>query len=135
MAYDRKGFKNKLLGTLSGAITHFYMVKFAERNGQTKWVEHWRTEIDRLVNMDLVVTLVSEIKGKWDKKRALEESLADVQAADRRYRTAAAHYVARVYSIKKLSKNLAPGVETEFFDLVRQAVESALSPQGEPDES
>lgn len=126
MAYDRKTFKNKLLGTLSGAITHFYMVKLAELNGQTKWVQHWKAEIDRLINMEFVVTAITEIKGKWDKRRAIAETLADLEAADKRYRTAAANYVAKVYKLKKLNKELSPSVEDAFHALVHQASESAL---------
>ena len=127
MAYDRKTFKNKLLGTLSGAVTHFYMVQFAELNGQTKWVQHWKGEIDRLLNMEFVVTAITEIKGTWDKRKAIAETLADLAAADKRYRTAAANYVAKVYKLKKLKKDLPTGVEQEFHDMVHEATESALS--------
>src|SRR5438132_11211259 len=74
MAFDRKTFKDKLQDILGAALTHFYMVKLARLNSQTKWVQHWETELDRLVNMDAVRVLVSATKGRWDKERALAES-------------------------------------------------------------
>src|SRR5438445_3832140 len=95
IALKRKGFKDKLLETLGAALMHFYMVKLAEQNQQTKWVQHWRTEIDRLVNMDTVRVLISTTKGHWDRRKALGESLADVRTADSGYRRIAANYVAR----------------------------------------
>ena len=45
MAFDRKTFKNRLLGILSGALAHYYMIELADRNKQTKWVHHWRGEV------------------------------------------------------------------------------------------
>jgi hypothetical protein len=128
MAFDRKTFKDKLLGVLSGAITHFYMVKLATQNRQTKWVQHWKTEIDRLVNLDTVTILVSEIKGHWDKGKALAESIRDVRSADSGYRRVAANYVARVYQLKKLRKDLPQGIEAEFYAMIEEAAERALSP-------
>jgi hypothetical protein len=131
MAFDRKSFKNRLLGTLGGAITHYYMVKLAELNKQTKWVQHWNKEVDRLINMDLVVTVVSEIKGRWDKRKAIAECLADIKAADRRYRTVAANYVAKVYKLKKINKQLAAEVDRPFYETVHETVEAALRSSAE----
>lgn len=99
----------------------------AELNGQGKWVQHWKGEFDRLINMEFVVTAITEIKGHWDKRKAIAETLADLAAADKRYRTAAANYVAKVYKLKKVKKDLPDGVQDEFLDMVREATESALS--------
>jgi hypothetical protein len=59
-------------------------------------------EIDRLIHMDTVRILVSEVKGNWDKTKALAESIRDVQAADSGYRRVAANYIAKVYQLKKI---------------------------------
>lgn len=134
MAFDRKTFKDKLQDILGGAITHFYMIQLAVLNRQTKWVRHWQTEVDRLINMETVRILVSEIKGKWDKRKALEGSLADVQAADKGYRRVAANYVCKVYQQKKINTQLARDVEKEFVAQVRQAAEDALSLDWEVEE-
>jgi hypothetical protein len=128
MAFDRKTFKNRLQDILGGAITHFYMVKLAELNRQAKWVSHWRGELDRLINMDTVRILVSEIKGNWDKRKALGESLRDVQAADAGYRRVAANYIVKVYGLKKINRQLTAEVEAEFYSMVREAAERALTP-------
>jgi len=133
MAFDRKTFKDKTLGILSGAITHFYMSKLAVANRQTKWVQHWQTEVDRLINMDFVVAILTEIKGKWDKQKAIGETLADVEAGKHRYRTAAINYVTKVYKLKKIKKDLPEDVDEEFLKLVRDAVDEALSPSVDDD--
>lgn len=126
MAFDRRTFKNKLQDILSTALTHYYMTKLAELNRQSKWVQHWKTEIDRLINMDTVRVLVSDIKGNWDKCKALAESLRDVQAADAGYRRVAANYVAKVYRLKRLDKELPVGIEGAFYQMVVEAAESVL---------
>lgn len=126
MAFDRKTFKNKLLAILSGAITHFYMVQLAERNGKSKWVQHWKTEIDRLLNLDFVVVLVSETKGRWDKKKAVSETIADLATVDRRYRTVAANYVTKVYRLNKLDRHLPAELQDQFRSMIWEAVERGL---------
>jgi hypothetical protein len=127
MAFDRKTFKDKLQDILGGALTHYYMVKLAELNEQTKWVQHWMSEVDRLINMDTVRFLVSRTKGKWDKRKALQESLDDVRAADSGYRKVAANYVARVYRLKKIDQDLPASVDEQFLAMVQQAAEDALN--------
>jgi hypothetical protein len=127
MAFSRKTFKDRLLAVLSGAVTHFYMVELARRNNQTKWVQHWMNELDRLLNMDFIFMLVSEIRGRWDKRKALAETLEDLQAADRRYRTVAANYVARVYRLKKQRRDLPPELTNQFHRMVWEAAERGLA--------
>jgi hypothetical protein len=128
MAFDRKTFKDKLQDVLGGALTHYYMTRLAIHNKQSKWVRHWQNEIDRLIHMDMVRILVSHIKGTWDKRKALAESLADVRAADRGYRRVAANYVARVYSLKKVRQDLPDDVDADFYRMIQQAAEAALRP-------
>ena len=127
MAFDRKTFKDKLQDILGGALTHFFMVEFAVVNKQTKWVKHWQTEVERLVNMDTVRVLVSEIKGSWDKSKALAESLADIEAAEAGYRRVAANYVAKVYKLKKINKKVPAEIQKGFYDMVKQTAEDALT--------
>jgi hypothetical protein len=128
MAFNRQTFTDKLQFILSGALTHYYMVELARLNGQTKWVQHWKNEVERLINFDTVQVLVANIKGKWDKKKALEESLSDVRTADSGYRRIAANYVAKVYQLKKTKQNLPAGVEDEFYEMVHETAERALRP-------
>src|SRR3984893_12704957 len=119
MAFDRKPFRDKLRDILGGAITHYFMGELAELNGQTKWVHHWNTEVDRLVNMDTVRVLVTPIKGNWDKMRALQQSLQEVQGAEGGYRKIAANYVAKVYKLKRIKQDLVAEVEKEFYQMVQ----------------
>jgi hypothetical protein len=128
MAFDRKTFKDKLQDILGGAITHFYMVQLATLNKQSKWVKHWQSEVDRLINMDAVRVLVSRTKGNWDKRKALAESMADVAAADEAYRRTAANYVNKVYRLKKVNRKLPDDIQSDFYAAVESAAEHALDP-------
>lgn len=134
MAFDRKTFKDKTLGILSGAITHFFMVKLAKLNGQTKWVQHWENELDRLVNMDFFVAILTEIKGKWDKRKAIGETLDDIRNAEKRYKRVAANYITKLYKLNKLNQDLPEGVEIPFYEMVDQATENALNPEDDSKE-
>ena len=129
MAFTRQAYKDKMLGHLIGAVGHFFMVKLAERNGQTKWVQHWNSEVDRLVNMEFVVAVLAPIKGHWDRRKAIQETVEDIRAAELRFCRAAGNYLARVYKLKKIKKDLPAGVEAEFYAMVQEAAERALSPE------
>ncbi|MBI2372374.1 MAG: hypothetical protein HYV07_00105 [Deltaproteobacteria bacterium] len=45
MAWNREAFKNRVEEHLGGALLEFYKAQLAEKNGQTKWVRHWRSEV------------------------------------------------------------------------------------------
>ena len=129
MAYDRKTFKSRMLGVLSGALTHYYMIELAANNKQTKWVDHWSSELERLINLDLVTIVVTAIKGRWDKRKAVSETLADLASEDRSYRRIAANYVAKVYRLKKLDRQLPADVQDAFYAMVEESVARALAAQ------
>lgn len=134
MAFTRQAYKDKMLGHLIGAVGHFFMVKLAELNGHTKWVQHWKSEVDRLVNMEFVVAVLAPTKGKWDKRKAIHETVEDVRSTEARYGRAAGNYLKKVYRLKKIKEDLPAGVEEEFYAMVHEAAERALCPEeGEED--
>src|SRR2546422_9159334 len=89
MAYDRETFKDKVEEKAGGALLEHYKACLARATRQTKWVEHWETEVDRLLNTELVVVLLHSIKGFKDRKKAAREVLDHLRSLDTRYRRAA----------------------------------------------
>ena len=69
MAYRRSDFKNKVESPLTGAIVEFYKARLARKNGQTRWVEPWLSEVRRLVGTDLVAELLHPIRGFTDRRK------------------------------------------------------------------
>lgn len=127
-ALTRQAYKDKLLLILSAAITRLFMVKLAELNGRTKWVRHWASEVDRLINMDFVLAVLAPIKGNWDKRKAMRETLDDIRLVEVPYCRAAGRCLTKVYKLKEIKKDLPAGVEDEFYEMVYEIAERALSP-------
>jgi len=126
MAYDRKTFKDRVLEKLGAALMHFYKVRLAELNRQTKWVDHWRAEVERLIYDEFETVLVHPIKGKWDRMRAVAEIVAELRAADSGYRTVAENAVKRNSRLRKANNRLSNAVENEFYNMVQEAANETL---------
>ena len=101
MAWDRKTFKSRLFWLLQGALEHYYRVQFAKLNGQTKWVQHWRTEVERMIGPDVLDVLWTQTKGRWDTSKAVDEVLVMLHQEEDQCRSRALAYVAKVFSIWK----------------------------------
>jgi hypothetical protein len=130
MAYDRATFKNRVMEKIDGALVECYKAALAELNGQTKWVQHWRNEVERLLFIELHTVLVRPIKGRWDRRRAISEVIAELRAADAGYRRVAEGAIKRYYGLKRIGKRLPDEVTGEFYAMVDQAIDEG--PQGEP---
>lgn len=126
MAYRREDFKNKVEEHLGGALLEFYKARLAKKNGETKWVEHWSTEARNLVERAFVAALLHRIRGFTDKRRALNEVIADLRENDASYRRAATSIVKRDFGITRLKKPLDDEDTTAFWSMVERAAKPAL---------
>src|SRR5262245_14294027 len=97
MAYDREMFKDRVEEKIGGALLEYYKAVLGRRNRQTRWVDHWQSEADRLVKTELAVVLLHSIKGFRDRKKAVREVIQHLRRIDRHYRRAAEHVVLRDY--------------------------------------
>jgi len=61
MAYSRQQFKNRVEEKVGGALLEYYKAECAQANGFTRWVQHWRTEVERLLG-ELEIVLIHEIR-------------------------------------------------------------------------
>ncbi len=130
MAYDRKTFKERVTEKVDGALEEFYTAKLAQLNGHKKWVEHWLREADRLVFMELRRVLRRPIKGRWDRRKAVDEVIRELRAADRVYRQSVENDVKQYYGLKKIAKALPAETTDEFYGMVQDVVEQTLALHG-----
>jgi hypothetical protein len=122
MAYSRQTFKNRVEEKIGGALLDFYKAECAEANGQTRWVEHWRSEAGRLLG-ELQVVLLHEIRGFKDRRRAFNEVIQYVRSKDASYRRIAEAAVKRDFKLKKLKA----GVPDDSWETFETAVENTAS--------
>lgn len=125
MAYDRNTFKDKVIEHVVGALREFYKAQLAEKNGKTKWVQHWRTESRQLLENNLDFVLEHPTRGNWNKKRAVEEALSYVRSIDNRYRTKATNQVLKDFELMKLKRPLDDSDTEAFYELVGRVVDAA----------
>jgi hypothetical protein len=126
MAYPREDFKNKVEEHLGGALLEFYKARLARRNGDTKWVIHWNTEVRSLVERSFVAALLRRIRGFSDRRRALNEVIASFKEDDPSYRRAATSIAKRDFGGTKFEVALSDADIDAFWALVDAAAESAV---------
>jgi hypothetical protein len=127
MARTRSAFKDKIVGHLSGAIGEFYKARLAAKNGQLRWVAHWSTEAERLINYTLVAEVLHTVKGFTDRRKAFAEAAKEIRRDDARYRRYAEGAVKRDFQLTKLRAGLDATDTQDFWVLVHAAVEPALT--------
>lgn len=86
MAYDRETFNNKVSERIAEALVTFYTAQLARKNGHTKFVRHWRSEVIALLQRSLVVVLLHDIKGFKVRKKAVDKVTAYIKRKDQAYR-------------------------------------------------
>jgi hypothetical protein len=129
MAYNRNEFKNKVEEKVGGALLEYYKAALAARNRQTRWVRHWQSEVDRLLNTELVVVLLHSIKGFKDRRKAADEVIQHLHAIDEQYGHAAAHIVQRDYQLGTLQTPLSDEDTETFHRRVRMIIDTNTQPR------
>lgn len=124
MAYRREDFKNKVGEKVGGALFEYYKATLASSSGQTRWVQHWRSEVERLIETELVIVLLHPIKGFKDRKKAAREQIEEIRAIDAQYRQAAERTLQRNYGLKKLRARITEKESEQFYHRVEQLLEA-----------
>jgi hypothetical protein len=130
MAYKRDDFKNKVQSHLTGAIVEFYKATLAKKNGQTKWVQHWMTEVKNLVERNLVAEILHPIRGFKDRNKAFIEAVEEIKAGDGSYRKYAETTIKKDYKLTKLKVLLDDRDTATFWNKVESVAKSALESVG-----
>jgi hypothetical protein len=126
MAYKRSEYKNKIESPLTGAIVEFYKATLARKNAQTRWVDHWMSEVEQHLQTKLVAEILHPIRGFTDRRKAFDEAVVEIKHGDGSYRRYAEHTVKRDYKLAKLRAKLDEADTAAFWKLVEDAAEPAL---------
>jgi len=129
-AYKREDFKNKIQSHLTGAIVEFYKARLAKKNGQTRWVAHWKGEVKQLVEYRLVAEVLHPIRGFKGRRKAHEEAVTEMKECDRIYRTYAMTTLMKDCKLTKLKQSLDDGDTEAFWRYVEGVADSALKSAG-----
>jgi hypothetical protein len=126
MAYKSEDFKNKVQSHLTGAIVEFYKATLAAKNGQTKWVQNWMTEVKQLVDRNLPFEILHPIRGFKDRGKAFAEAVTEMKASDASYRRYAEATIIQDYKLRKLEVGLDDADTIAFWVRVVDVAEKAL---------
>lgn len=127
MAYDRQTFKDRIEEHIGGAILEFYKATLAKKNGETRWVQHWMTEVHTLLDHNLVLVITHEIRGFKDVRKAYNEVIAAIAAKDGSYRGIAARQIKRDFKSSELKVLLDDTDTAAFWERVNTAAEDAFA--------
>jgi hypothetical protein len=125
MAYSRSDFKNKIESKVGGAFFEHLKAEYATFNGETKWVDHWRKEVDGLVDSQLVVELLHTTTFK-DKAKACREVLDILKAKTASYMRTAKGKLETTYYKRKM-KDISEDVAARFFERVEKVIQETLA--------
>jgi hypothetical protein len=123
MAWDRETFKDRVEEHVIGAYLEFYKATLGRKNGKTKWVDHWMTEVRGLLDRNLVGAIRHDIRGFKDKRKALAEVVARLKMKDEGFRRSAERVVIRDYGLKKIKVEIDDTDTAAFWKRVEDAVE------------
>jgi hypothetical protein len=127
MAYKREDFKNKVQSHLTGGIVEFYKATLAKKNGQTKWVQHWMSEVKQLIDRNLAFEILHPIRGFTDRRKAFAEAAAEIKSMDANYRRYAESTIKKDYKLTKLKSALDDEDTAAFWARVNDIAEKALT--------
>ena len=127
MAYGRTEFKNHLESKLKGGLGEFYKHRLAVKNPPHKWRDHWGTEADRLIGIELAYLVTHEIRGFKSRRKAFDEVVTVVKSRDMSFRRIAQAEVARDYQVSLLSVPIDDEDTEAFWEKVDQATSVRLA--------
>ena len=89
MAHNREQFKNVIEEHIGCALLEFYKVKLVARNRLAGRAADRIWKIRDRLETGLVVTLLHDIRGFSDRRRAIQEAVTEIKLAEEMYRRVA----------------------------------------------
>jgi len=123
MAYSRTDFKNKVEEKIGGALYEYLKATYAKANGETKWVTHWNSEVDRLLDTEIVVVILHTATFK-NKLKAATEVLTELKKVLNNYKSSAKKQLETSYFKKPFKKEIDEKQIQSFFDRVGDIIHS-----------
>lgn len=127
MAYNRETFKDRVEEYIGGAWLEFYKARLATKNGKTKWVDHWMSEVRSLLTRFQFLIIDHEIRGFKNRRKAIAQVILLMQKKDPNYRRGATSIVKKDFAITRLRFDLDATDRDEFWGLVQLAIDEGLS--------
>ena len=128
----RQQWKDGVEHYISGALMKYALAEVAELSGYPDHLEHWRKDVERLIEIELTMFLeLATTKSQFDKQRAIEQIVREGERKFPRYlevarKTLAANYYKHTRSPTDF-KSPDPAVSmAPFWMRVSEAVKDAL---------
>lgn len=126
MAYSRTEFKNKIEEKIGGAFYEYLKAAYTKTNGETRWVDHWNSEVDRLLDTELVVVLLHTATFK-NRLKATTEVIIELKKVTNNYKASAKKQLELSYFKKPFKKDLDEKQIQSFFDRVEKILASHVN--------
>jgi transcription elongation factor GreA-like protein len=130
MAYNRDAFKNAIEEHIGYALLEYYKVKLATRIRQASAAADRIARILDLLERGLVVTILHDIRGFTDRRRAINEAVTEVKAEDEKFRRAAEKLISARGKPRRLRPSVSDKGCLEFWAFLDAAVEVAFQAAG-----
>lgn len=124
MAYSRERFRERVQEKVAGAYLEMLTAKIFRFNGETKWVEHKRGEVERLLG-ELSALQFIERKGRWSGKDAAHQAAAAIFSKRDGLLTTARNRMKDYF--KRASKRIPPTTAAAWFEEFEARVSTVIN--------
>lgn len=129
---NREAFKDRFEEIAGGALLDFLKAAIAQKAGHSVWVRCWTTEVDRLLNEDLVALLKGETTDFNDRHEAINEVVVWLKSRQESYAASASRVVAKELNLERLDVRLDDEDFERFWARVERVVQAEIVEALEP---
>jgi hypothetical protein len=122
MAYNREQFKNTIEEHIGVALFEFYKVKVSTKNRSVSTTADRIWKIRDRLETGLVVTLLHDIRGFNDRRRAIQEAVTEIKQGDEMYRRVAENMTFHKGKLRRPRTSVSEKDSAEFWALFDTAV-------------
>lgn len=126
MAHNREQFKNVIEEHIGCALLEFYKVKLVARNRLAGRAADRIWKIRDRLETGLVVTLLHDIRAFSDRRKAVEEAVAEIKPDDEMSRRVAEKMVSASGTAHRLRTSVTDNDNAEFWTLFDAALKNGL---------
>lgn len=130
MAYTREAFINAVEEDIGHALLEFYRVKLTTPAGDPKNATDRVARIRDLLERNLLVTLLHDVRGITDRQQAIREAVSEMKAADGTFRRGAERMISASGKRRGSRASITAKDAAEFWSLFYTAVEVAFDAAG-----
>jgi hypothetical protein len=128
-AFPRDVYKDRVWEFVWGAVGEYFKAEIAKANGFMAPVDGWEEEVENLIDQTLPKWLeITGTKGRFDRAKAIEESIRLVESQTNSKWTQAVNKIAKYLKVspKKLKLPNRQDIEATYFLRVRANCDAVL---------